>query len=161
MKKTTTLVFLLALFFNDVSGQWYEKKYNVSDINFLTREQLWEAKKDANNGLYISLAVAGLGGVVILLERLIPYSLEDEEDPTFFEQLLGDKGMHIVITGAGIGLAGGGAIGSLVYLGRSGTIKSAINRNYPDSGSLTISPAILLEKYSHSVSPGFTLVYRF
>jgi hypothetical protein len=161
MKKTITLLFLLSLCLTDSFGQWYVRKYDVSDINFLTKVQLEEASKDTKGDIYVSLAVAGLGGVVILLEKLMPYSLEDEEDPTFFEQLMGDKGMHKVITGAGIGIAGAGTIVCISYLGRLGTIRSTLNKNYPYSGSLSLSPSIFLEKYSHSISPGFTLVYRF
>jgi len=161
MKKTITLLFLLSLCLTDSYGQWYERKYNVTDINFLTREQLEAANKDTKSGIYVSLAVVGLGGVVVLLEKLMPYRLEDEEDPTFFEQLLGDRGMHKVIIGAGIGIAGAGTILCISYLGRLGTIRSTLNRNYPYSGSLTLSPTILIEKYSHSISPGVNLVYRF
>ena len=161
MKKVATLFFLLSLFFTDSIGQWYEKKYNVSDIDFLTREQLEDAKHDSKNGVYVSLVAGGLGGLAILLENLMPYSLEDEEDPGFFEQLLGDKGMHKVIIGTGIGLAGVGTIACISYLGRLGTINSALNRNFPDGSSLTVTPAIELERYSHSLCPGLMVTYSF
>ena len=161
MKKPITLLFLLTLCLTDSFGQWYERKYNVTDINFLTREQLEEATKNTKSDIYVSLAVTGLGGVVILIEKLIPYRLEDEEDPTFFEQLLGDKGMHKVIIGTGIGIAGAGTIVCISYLGRLGTIRSTLNRNFPSFGSLNLTPTIVLERYSHSLCPGLTLTYSF
>ncbi len=161
MKKTLIFICLLLLQITDSYGQWYTRKYDVSDINFLTETQLRESMKDTKSGVYISLAVAGLGGVVILVEKLWPYDLEDDEDPTFFEQLLGNKGMHTVIIGAGIVMAGGGTIASFSSLGRLGTIRSALNRNFPSYGSLSLSPSIVFEKYTHSICPGFTLSYRF
>jgi hypothetical protein len=161
MKKTITLLFLLSMSLTDSFGQWYVRKYNVTDINYLTKEQLEEALKGSKTGVYGSLAVAGLGGVMILIERLVPYNLEDEEDPSFIEQLLGDRGMHVVIIGAGIGLAGAGTIACFYYLGRSGTIRSALNKNFQSLGSLKLTPAIVLERHSNSLCPGLSLTYSF
>ncbi|MFZ0281236.1 MAG: hypothetical protein WAL29_06285 [Bacteroidales bacterium] len=159
--KTLIVICLLLWQITDSYGQWYTRKYDVSDINFLTETQLQESMKDTKSGVYVSLAVAGLGGVVILLENLMPYTLEDEEDPTFFEQLLGTRGMHTVIIGTGIGLAGAGTIACFGCLGRLGTIRSALNRNFPSSGSLNLFPSIVFENYTHSICPGLTLSYRF
>ena len=161
MKKILTVICLVLYHIANSYGQWYERKYNVADINFLTRYQLEEAKKDTKSDLYISLAMTGLGGVVILLERLMPYSLEDEEDPTIWEQLLGDKGMHKVIVGTGIGIAGIGTIVCISYLGRLGTIRSTLNRNFQSFGSLNLTPSIVLERYSHSLCPGLRVTYSF
>ena len=91
----------------------------------------------------------------------MPYSLEDEEDPTFFEQLLGDKGMHKVIIGTGIGIARVGTIVCISYLGRLGTIRSTLNRNFQSFGSLNLAPSIVLERYSHSLYPGLRVTYSF
>lgn len=117
--------------------------------------------KDTKTGIYSSLAIAGVGGVVILLERLIPYKVDEDENPTIIEQLLGDKGVHTLTIAAGICIAGAGAIGSITYLGRLGTIRSALNRNFPPSGSVNLSPAIVFSDYSRTICPGFTLTCSF
>jgi hypothetical protein len=161
MKKAIILLFLIPLCLADTFGQWYVKNYNVSDINLLTKAQLEEAFLDTRSKVYGSLFVIGIGGVIFGLEKLLPYNLEDEENPTFLEQLLGSKGMHVVTLGAGIGLAGVGAIACISYLGRLVIIRSALNRNFPLSGSLNLTPAIVFEQYSHSPCPGFTLRYSF
>ncbi len=83
------------------------------------------------------------------------------DDPSFFEQLIGDKGVNDIgmITGAGILI--GGTIASIAYLGRIVRIKSVIKKNYPLDGSVNILPAMILNNYTQSYCPGFTLNYNF
>lgn len=142
-------------------GQWYVKKYNVSDIDYLTREQLEESIQSSKVGAYASLGVMGIGGLVVLIESFFPYSMEDDDNVTFFEELLGEKGIHKVNIAAGVGISAGGAIASIVFLERFGTLKSVLKRNFPVSGSLNLSPALIMERTTHSLYPGVTVTFNF
>jgi len=161
MKKVIFLPALFMAFGLSAHGQWYMKKYEVSDIDYLTQQQLEESVTDAKSGTYTSLIVMGCGGLVILAEHFFPYKEEDDDNVTILEQLLGEKSVHNLTIAGGVAIAAGGAIASIVYLSRLGTIKSALRRNFPSQGSLALSPALLTEKCSHSVCPGITLTIRF
>jgi hypothetical protein len=159
MKKLILVSCFLLMSFISSYGQWYSKEYIVSDINLLSKQQLEESLQTSKKDLLISGAVAGMGGVVLLIVKYFPYVESDES--TFWEQLLGERainGMGIVM---GAGLIAGGVIAGIVYLGRIGTINSTINRNYPSAGSLHISPTIILNSNSQSYSPGISLTYNF
>ena len=136
MKKIILVFYLLSVYITSLHGQWYTRKYNVTDINLLSQQQLEASMKVTKTNLYSSVAVAGLGGVIILIERLNPYKADDDDNQTVIEQLLGEKGVHNLTIAAGIGIAVSGAIASVCYLGRLGTIRSALNRNFPLTGSL-------------------------
>jgi hypothetical protein len=161
MKTAVVVLGLLIGYLTNTYGQWYTNKYQVSDIDYLTQQQLEESVRDTKTGIYGSLAVLGTGGLVILAERFIPYKEEDDDNVTIIESLLGEKGVHTLTIAGGIVIAAGGAIASIVYLSRIGTIKSALNRNFPVPGSLSLSPALLMERYSHSVCPGITVTFNF
>ena len=62
---------------------------------------------------------------------------------------------------AGAGMVAGGIITGIIYLGRFGKIRSTINNNYPSAGSLNVSPLLILNSYTKSYCPGFTLTYNF
>jgi hypothetical protein len=83
------------------------------------------------------------------------------DDPSVIEQILVDEGVNKVGIITGIGILIGGSIASIDYLGRIGRIKSVINKNYPPFGSIDISPAIILNRYTLLSCPGFTLTYNF
>ena len=159
MKKSIIVSCLLLLSFINSNGQWYVKKYNVTDINFLSREQLEESLGKSKNALLFSGCIAGSGGLFMILSIYVHPGMS--EDPSVFEQLIGDKGIDNILLYAGAGMLVGGTIASIVYLGRVGRIKSVIKKNYPSVGSLDISPAIILNSYTRSYSPGFTLTYNF
>jgi hypothetical protein len=161
MKSVFILIGLFIVCMTDTYGQWYTKKYEVTDIDYLTQQQLEESARNTKTGIYGSLAVMGAGGLVILAERFIPYKEEDDDNVTIIEALLGEKGVHNLTIAGGVVIAAGGAIASIVYLSRLGTIKSALKRNYPVQGSFNITPALLTEKYSHAVCPGLALTFNF
>jgi hypothetical protein len=159
VKKIILALCFLSIAFINSSGQWYAKKYIVSDINLLSKQQLEESLNTSKKELLYSGVVAGMGGVVLLLVKHFPYVESDES--TFWEQLLGERainGMGIVL---GAGMIAGGAIAGIVYLVRIGTINSTLSRNYPSVGSLHISPTIILNSKTQSYSPGISLTYNF
>jgi hypothetical protein len=159
MKKVIISTILLLILFINLSGQWYVKKYHVTDINFLTREQLEESLANSKTGLKTAGIIAGTGGVFFLIFKYLRPGMSD--DPSVIEQILGDEGVNKVGMITGIGILIGGSIAGIAYLGRIGRIKSVINRNYPSVGSLDISPTIILNGYTRSSSPGFMLTYNF
>ena len=159
MKKVIISTILLLILFINLSGQWYVKKYHVTDINFLTREQLEESLANSKTGLKTAGIIAGTGGVFFLGFKYLRPGMSD--DPSVIEQLLGDEDVNKVGMITGIGILIGGSIAGIAYLGRIGRIKSVINRNYPSVGSLDISPTIILNGYTRSSSPGFMLTYNF
>ena len=159
MKKVIIVAFLLLISFINSSGQWYLRRYAVSDINFLSREQLDESLVKSKKDLLGSGITAGSGGVIFLIFKYLRPGMSN--DPSVIEQLLGDEGMNKVGMIAGVGLMVGGTIASIVYIGRIGRIKSVINKNYPSFGSLDISPAIILNSYTRSYCSGFSLTYCF
>ena len=161
MKKAIILSGLLIMASNNANCQWYAEKYLVTDIDSLAQGQLEEALKDNKKNLYVSLGVMGLGGVIVLMESLFPYTEEDDDNVTFIESLLGEKAMHKIIIASGVGVSIAGAIAGTVYLERLGTLSSARRRNFPAAGSLSLSPALILEKTSHNLYPGVTLTYKF
>jgi hypothetical protein len=158
MKKILIVTCLFIISFFNSYGQWYNKKYHVSDINLLTKEQLDESLSNSKNGLLISGFVAGIGGVAFLITRYMPQPIED---PTFIEQLIGDEGMNTIYQGISAGLFVGGTIAIMAYLGRNARIKATIKKNYPKLGSLNISPTLLLNNHKVFYHPGITLTYNF
>jgi hypothetical protein len=155
MKKIILVSCLLLISYLDSYGQWYVKKYNVSDINLLSQEQLEKSLRNSKNGLLASGFCAGLGAILFF----VPETPSD--DPTFFQQLIGEKGQNAVNKSFGVGLMMGGTIASIVYLGRIGRIKTVIKENYPTEGTLNILPTFMLNNYTRSWCSGFTLTYNF
>jgi hypothetical protein len=161
MKKAIILLCLFILFSFDAHGQWYVNKYEVTDIDYLTQQQLEESIKDTRGKLYTSLACIGIGGVVVLMERLVPYKLEDDDNVTLAEDLLGEEAMHKIIIAGGVGVSIAGTVASIAFLGRLVTIRSALNRNFPVPGSLCLSPSLIMDRTSHNLCPGVTLTFNF
>jgi hypothetical protein len=159
MKKTTSAMYLLLLLTVNLHGQWYVKKYNVDKIDFLSREQLDESMKESKTDLLYSGIISLTGAGAFLAGRYLPYEITDES--SFIEQLLGEKGMKKVLMATGIGIVAGGAVASIVYLGRIGRIKSVINEYYALGGSLNISPALIMNCNSQSFCAGLSLTYNF
>jgi hypothetical protein len=159
MTKIAIVLFLLSVSFNISFGQWYVKRYQVNDINFLTKTQLEESLATSKKDLLTTGGIAGFGGILIVVFKYFKPGMSD--DPSFIEQLLGDKGVNDIGIGLGIGMLVGGTIASIVYIGRIGSIRSAINRNYPSYGFFKVSPAIILNSDTRSSFPGFRLTYNF
>jgi hypothetical protein len=158
-KKLIVSCLFLISFINSY-GQWYVKQYNVTDINFLSKDQLEVSLFDSKNYLLYSGCVVVLGGLVILAgESTLHHGLD--ENPSIIEFLLGSEFMGNTYIVIGAGLLVGGTIASIAYIDRIGRIKSVINKNYPSVGSLNISPTIILNSYTRSYFPGFTLIYNF
>ena len=159
MKKLFIVSLLLLVSFINSQGQWYVKKYNISDINFLSQGQLEESLAKSKSDFFVSVAVSGFGGAVFLIFRYLRPGMG--EDPSFFEQLIGDEGVNKLGMAIGTGFVAGGIIAGISYLGRIGRIKSVINKNYPGTGSLNISPSIFCQRYARSYCRGVTLTYNF
>ena len=159
MKKISVVLSFLFLTLSSSYGQWYVKKYQVTDINLLSKEQLEESLLKSNRDLLTSGVTAGAGALIFIIFKYAKPGMS--EDPGVIEQLLGDKGVNKIGLIAGAGILIGGTIASIVYIGRSGRIKSIIRRNYPTVGSLDFSPAVILNSYTRSSCPGFTLTYNF
>lgn len=141
MKKTiVAFCFFIAAFLSSY-GQWYERQYNVSDINQLSKGQLELSVILAKNNLLTAGFVSGMGAIGWTLTSL--------------------ANMSVIGTGICAGVFVGGAITGIVYMQRIGKIKSTIRRNYPASASLNISPALILNKYSGSYSSGISLTFEF
>ena len=145
MKKVTIVIFLMFISFINSYGQWYVKKYQIIDINFLSKVQLEESLQNSKNKLLFAGCTAAMGGAAFLIFKYLKPGMND--DPTVIEQLLGDEGVNKVGMITGAGLLIWGSIASIVHLGRIGRIRSVINKNYPSVGSLEIS--------------GFSLNYSF
>jgi hypothetical protein len=159
MKKVFLVTFLLLISFIDSYGQWYAKKYQVIDINFLSRGQLEESLGNSKGDLLTSGSIAITGGVIFLIFKYLRPGMSD--DPSIIDQLLGDEGVNKVGVITGLGMLIGGSIASISHLARIGRIKSVINKNYPSVGSLDISPVIILNGYTRSYCAGFSLNYSF
>jgi hypothetical protein len=159
MKKLILIPCLLIVTFISSYGQWYVKKYNIQDINLLSLEKLDESLTESRQNLLISGIATGSGGLLFIVFKFLRPGMSD--DPGWIEELLGDEGVNNIGMVAGAGIFAGGAIASIVYMGRIGSIKTAIRKNYPSLGSVNISPALLLNNYTKQFSPGLRLTYIF
>jgi len=159
MKRSVAAGFILLCLSLSVSGQWYNKTYGVTDINSLSLDQLQESLKKSNTEILISLGAIGVGALVILLEKVQPYEVND--DSPLFDQIMGSNGMHYMTIGLGTLIAAYGVTGTFAYIGRSAVIKSTIRKNFPVEGKLNISPAVLFNSYTRGYAPGISLSVRF
>jgi hypothetical protein len=159
MKKIFLASILLTLSFIGSYGQWYVKKYNATDINQLSREQLQESWGNTRRSIGISAICGGAGIATFVLIQLFP--IEPDENPTWMEEIFGYEWENYLFKIVSAGLAVGGTIAFIVYLGRNVSIKSAIRRNFPASGSLKISPAMVLNYGTRTYCPGIRLSFSF
>ena len=159
MKRIVILFFLLIITLARSQGQWYTKKYGVSDINFLNQVQLEESLKNSKENILISGAIAVGGGIIFILFKYTGAGMSD--DPSFLEELIGDEGMNKLGMAFGLGLLAGGVVGSVIHIGRTGKIRSVLRSNFPGTSSLQISPDIFLNKYTRTSCPGVRLTYNF
>jgi len=157
MKRIILATLLLSILCFRSYGQWYEKKYNVTDINLLSREQLDESLKDSKTEVLYSGIISAAGAGIFVAGRFLPYEINDES--SFFEQLIGEQGMKKIMMATGVGIAAGGLVAGIVYLGRIGKIKSVINEYYASGARLIVSPNLFL--YDQSLAAGLTLTFNF
>ncbi len=157
MKKLILTTFLLSILCFRSYGQWYEKKYSVTDINLLSRDQLEESLKESKTDLLYSGVVSAAGAGIFVAGRFLPYEINDES--SFFEQLIGERGMKKVMMATGVGIAAGGLVAGIVYLGRIGKIKSVINEYFASGARLIVSPDVLI--YGQSPVAGFSVTLSF
>ena len=158
MKKSNLILCILLFLFSNSYGQWYVRKYQVSDINQLSKKQLDESLGKTNGDLLSSGVIAGAGGCICIISAFSAWSFED---PTILEQLIGEKGMSDILTAFGAGLLAGGSIAAIGYMERKAKIKSAIQKNFPLGTSLHILPKIILNNYTATYSLGVSIAYNF
>lgn len=151
---SSLIVFVL---YGGLQGQWYEKKYNVADIDLLSRDQLDESLKDSKSELLYAGVISAAGVGVFLAGRYLPYEIDDEA--SFIEQLIGEKGMKKIMMASGVGIAAGGMIAGIVYLARIGKINSVIHNYYASGEKLILSPVIL--DGGRSMVPGVSITFNF
>ena len=156
--KHLVLILALLILSNYSNAQWYTKKYYAKDINQLTREQLNESLHDSNTNLGISGVAVGLGAVVFVISK---YNLWTNDEPSLFEQLVGEKGMNDIYAGAGIAIMAGGLIAFLSNVERIKNIKMAMRRNFPPLGQIRFTPKIDYNRYTASGNFGVSLTYNF
>ena len=159
MKKSLVISCLLLSTFISSYAQWYTKRYNVTDINNLSKEQLEESFGKSKKSLVFSGVIAGFGGTVFIVARYIGFG--ESEDPGFVEELIGEEGMNDIAIGTGIGMLVGGTIAGIACLGRMARIRSVINKNYPSFEGLNLTPAGVYNCYTKTFSPGIKLTYNF
>ena len=83
------------------------------------------------------------------------------DDPTVFEQLMGDKGMRVIGTVFCAGIVAGGTIAGFTYLGRISRIKSLIHKNYPSTIPLDISFSVIPDRSAGTYIPAVRLGWTF
>ncbi len=159
MKKLALASFMLIVFSVSTFGQWYQKKYQVNDINSLSPDQLQESLHESKASTSTSIIIAGGGVLVTLCGIYIPYPVD--ENSKFFEQLMGSRGMNILVTSLGIIFTAAGTISTFVYLERTSRIKNTINRNYPGNAFINLSPRIMFNNYTRTSSAGVSLTVNF
>ena len=138
----------------DGNCQWYHRKYGVTDINQLSKEQLNKALKNAKGGVkfggFVSvISVAGLIGGIVTLS-----SINDREDE-------GKAYTGVFITGISIPLG----IAGLTILGINGSrknnIKSTLNNLDLKMGMINNPGADLPGNSGVSSVPGILLKFNF
>ena len=157
--KIIVLIFSMLILSNYSNAQWYKRKYNVYDINKLTSEQLNESLWDSKTNLGMSGVAVGLGAVVFVISKYNLWTTNDE--PSLFEQLIGEKGMNDIYAGAGIAIMAGGLIAFLSNVERIKNIKMAIHRNFPPVGHIRFTPKIDYNRYTASGNLGLSITYKF
>ena len=159
MKKTVGILIFLICNCIVVQGQWYTKRYKVTDINQLTKIQLDESLRNSKNDMYGSMAVMALGGVVYTLGHYSVFDLSD--NPTLLEQLMGKKGVNDAAMVIGAGLVIGGFISVVSSNSRVNKIKAALSKNFPALGAVRLLPAVIANIATRTVSPGVSLAINF
>lgn len=158
MKKLLVIIVLFGAF-GHAYGQWYVREYNASAICFLTGPQLDKALHNSKIGLLGSVVVAGMGSYIIVFSQY--GNLVKDDNPSFVAEVLGVKGMRTLITSLGAGLLAGGAAGCIINLDRIIKINKVIEFRSSTTGSLRISPGIMVDNYTGALRPGISLSCTF
>ena len=159
MKRIILILCLTIISLLNSNGQWYVRQYHVNDIDFLTREQLETSLRQSKRDLLTSGAIAGVGGVVFIIYKYVRPGMSD--DPSWFEQIIGDEGVNKIGMTVSAGVVIAGTIMSICHLGKIARIKSAIAKKDRPVGSLNFSPTIRLNNFTRSFHPGFSITYNF
>ncbi|MFN8239758.1 MAG: hypothetical protein U0X39_03295 [Bacteroidales bacterium] len=159
MKTSVIVLFLVILTFAEANGQWYYTKYQVNDIHALSTQQLDESLQNSRQNFLASGCVTGLGGLFFVLGYYVKPGMSD--DPDFFEQLLGDKGVNFLIMGLGVCMVAGGAVATIVFATRSGRIKAVLNERPPSGAFASLRPSLYYSPNSTGITPGLTLRFTF
>ena len=158
MRKSVIVLFLLIITTDNSFGQWYNKKYHVSDINLLSVEQLQKSLKESKTSSLGAIFVACFGGFLVIGGTNQLFDLPDH--PTLMEELMGKKGSNDMACVVGAGMVAGGVLASINFESRIRKIKVAINKK-AETGSIRISPMILSNNSSGLRLPGLLLTYKF
>ena len=159
MKRVILISCLTIISFLNSNGQWYVRQYHVNDIDLLTKEQLETSLRQSKRDLLTSGAIAGVGGLVFIIYKYARPGMSD--DPSWFEQIIGDEGVNKIGMTVSAGVLIAGTIISICHLGKIVRIKSAIANKDRSLGSLNISPAIRLNNFTRSFQPGLSITYNF
>lgn len=160
MKRTCLVIFILAVFQLNAVSQWYYKKYSVPDINLMTESQLNDALQKTKYNLVISAAGIVCGGALYYGGY---YTIKNglTEDATFLEELLGSEFMGNTYKVIGAGCVAAGVISGVIFMGRLGTIRSAINRNFPALISFNLEPVFIENPVAGTSTPAIRLAFSF
>ena len=103
--KKLILIFTILLSFGIVNAQWLYSKYNVTNVNELTKEQCDLALQQANKTISTGKTLTVIGGGVLIIGAIMYSSgLNEIVDSSTLSDI--DKGLDKGIAGAYIGGAG-------------------------------------------------------
>lgn len=160
MKKILLIAYLFLFFICEVNGQWYTRRYQVADINLLTKDQLNESLKHARGNCIGACAMVGVGGIGFVIFQFVRPSLE--EDHGWFADLVGEQGMNDLGAFTCAGIIAASAIVAVTNLGRMSRIRSVIRKNFPaGEGTIHISAVPLYNLDTRTCHPGISLTYNF
>ena len=159
MNKLLVLGILLLFSLLEVNGQWYLKDYGVESIEMLTDHQLTESLDKTNQNLLISGAFLATGSFMVLYVSKTHPGVS--EDAGIIAQLIGDRGMDMILIATGAGFAIGGTIALITYLSRRINIKYTLKSRGLYNASLDFSPIFIPASNDMISFPGvkFTITF--
>lgn len=146
-----------------VKAQWYKRVYKVDDINKLTREQLETSLRNSKTSLVLCGVVSALGGLWYIAAR---NGWESDADTTTFKHqvidwVLGEEGRNNANKVISAGITAAGVIAGIGCIIRIARINSTLNKNYPLSGRIRISPEGIYNRSVGYICPGVKLTLSF
>lgn len=160
MKKLIAVLILIMITIVDSYGQWYSKKYIVTDINLLTKEQMETLMRDQSGNILAAGVVAGVGGLMIWGGRSTLKNGFDD-DVTFLEDLLGPEFLGKTYIIFGITTIACGTVAGVLFFIRHEIMRSALSRNYGHEATLSISPSVITTRITRSSALGLTVSVNF
>lgn len=159
MKRLFSTFFISFILYLSLYGQWYTKKYGVTDIRDLTDIQL---RTYLSESKYLARTGGGcivFGGLMIVVTKTT-YKNGLPDDATLAENLLGSRFMKALLNIAGLGLIGGGVIAGEIGLRRSGIFKEELNERKLTGTSLNLRPVVLNDNNGF-LYPGLSFSIQF